>query len=291
MGPVIEATLPQADAAVSDHVCIRGVSLPLDRLVDPRRLAPESVATLHRDFTGAAPFPHLVLDGLFDPTLLDLVAQEFDLLDPVHWRRSLDGHHEQTLRSQPAAPLGHAAELYFGVLNSGWFVRFLQSATGVDNLIPDAQLDNGGFHEAQRGGRFRIHTDFNKHARTGLANEMVLITYLNRDWDPAWGGALELWSAKPRECVRRIEPVFGRTVLMQHGAQSFHGHPTPLELPPGRTRRSVAAYFYSHRPEQAGVRPHSTQFMDTSVLRWLRIGARELTPPLVWKAVKRLAGR
>ena len=39
------------------------------------------------------------------------------------------GQHEQTLRSQPGVHLGHAAELYFSVLHSGRFVRFLQEAS------------------------------------------------------------------------------------------------------------------------------------------------------------------
>lgn len=280
-----------ADSTAPDHVSIRGVQLELDRLVDSKPLLPESVAALNHAFMTAQPFPHLVLDGLFDATLLDLMAQEFDLLDASHWRRSEDGQHERTMRSLPCSRLGHAAELYFGVLHSSWFVEFLQQVTGVDDLVTDPHLHDGGFHEARDGGRFRIHTDFNKHVRTMLDNELVLITYLNRHWDPAWGGDLELWSASPKKCVRRIEPVFGRTLLMRETPASFHGHPVPLQLPPGRVRRSVAAYFYSNRRDPQSTRRHPTHFMDRSVPRMLRIAAREITPPVVWNAVKRLVKR
>lgn len=278
-------------AVYADHVSIRGVQLGLDTLVDRSRLLAASAATLRDAFVSAAPFPHLVVDGLFRPELLDLVAEEFDRLPAARWRRSYDGQHERTLRSLPGTRLGHAAELYFGVLHSSAFVEFVQQVTGVDALITDPHLCNGGFHESRRGGRFMIHTDFNKHAQTRLNNEMVLITYLNREWDPAWGGALELWSAEAGRCVRSIEPLFGRTVLMRHGANTFHGHPTPLQIPAGKARRSVAAYYYSHRPEQPAEAIRPTQYMQRSVPRLLRIAAREITPPLVWKAAKRLVGR
>ncbi|WP_280154752.1 2OG-Fe(II) oxygenase [Piscinibacter sp. XHJ-5] len=293
MSSIIEEDSAALDKAAGarDCVTIRGVTLPLDGLVQPERLLPASVSALKQAFAGAEPFAHLVVDGLFDARLLELVAEEFDLLEASRWRRSQDGLHEVTLRSLPSTRLGRAAELYFATLHSGWFVDFLQQVTGVDRLIADPALWNGGFHEARNGGRFRIHTDFNKHAHTGLDNEMVLITYLNRDWNAEWGGALELWRAKPRECVRRIEPAFGRTVLMRHSDVSFHGHPVPLAMPPGQVRRSVAAYFYSNRADQRGVAPHASRYMDSSVLRWMRIAGREVVPPVVWKAAKKLVRR
>jgi hypothetical protein len=277
----------------ADHVRIRGVTLALDRLVDTQRLAAPRLGALKHAFASASPFPHLVIDGLFEPTLLDLVAQEFELLDASRWRRSYDGQHERTLRSLPGSRLGPAAELYFGMLHSGWFVETLQQLTGIGALVTDPQLHDGGFHESRRGGRFRIHADFDTHRHTALHNELVLITYLNRDWDPQWCGALELWSAQPRQCVHRIEPVFGRTVLMRHSPVSFHGHPTPLRLPPDRTRRSLAAYYYSHRGGETAAKPrrHDTRFMERSLPRVLHHGVRQLMPPLLWNAAKRLVRR
>jgi hypothetical protein len=292
MSSLIEGELAAPQAHVTaDHVSIRGVCLPLDRLVDPALLRREAVAALKREFAAAEPFPHLVLDELFDARLLRLVAEEFDLLAESRWRHSQDGLHEVTVRSLPQTRLGRAAELYFATLHAGWFVDFLQEVSGVDGLIADVHLWNGGFHQVRNGGRFRIHTDFNKHPHTRLDNELVLITYLNPDWQGSWGGALELWRAAPRECVRRIEPLFGRTVLMRHSDASFHGHPVPLQMPAGGVRRSVAAYFYSNRGDHHDVAPHPTQFMDRSVVRALRIAAREVVPPIVWKGVKRLVGR
>ncbi len=57
---------------------------------------------------------------------------------------------------------------------------------------------------------------------------MVFITYLNKAWQPEWHGALELWDAESKACVKKVEPEFGRSVLMCNGHRNFHGHPTPL---------------------------------------------------------------
>lgn len=69
----------------------------------------------------------------------------------------------------------------------------------MPELIADTSLHNGGLHESRRGGKFAVHRDFERSTCTGLQNRMVLLTYLNEDWDPAWNGALELWDADRSE--------------------------------------------------------------------------------------------
>lgn len=46
-------------------------------------------------------------------------------------------------------------------------------------------------------------------------------------------------------CEQRIPPTYGRLVVFSTTDFSFHGHPHPLEAPPGRARRSLALYFYT----------------------------------------------
>ena len=42
------------------------------------------------------------------------------------------------------------------------------------------------------GGKFALRTDFTQHTMTKLENRLIFITYLNKDWLPSYGGALEL---------------------------------------------------------------------------------------------------
>jgi len=61
--------------STADAVVIRGVKLPLTDLVDRDALGPEALAEFQRRLRTAQPFPHLVIDGLFNPDLLDLIAE------------------------------------------------------------------------------------------------------------------------------------------------------------------------------------------------------------------------
>ena len=63
---------------VADFVSIRGVRLLMDQLVDASFFTPEATQRLREQLFAATPFPHLVIEGLFNPALLELVREEFD---------------------------------------------------------------------------------------------------------------------------------------------------------------------------------------------------------------------
>jgi hypothetical protein len=198
---------------------------------------------LRAKFASAAPFPHLVIDGLFPADRLHAATQDFEAAPAATWRRIQSGM--QTKRATlPDSPLPASVQDYFNHVNSGPFIRFLSDITGVANLIPDPALHGGGMHEVGEGGAFEIHIDFEQHPRTFLNNRLVVITYLNDEWQPADGGDLELWDTKPARCAASITPIFGRTVIMQQSRVSAHGHPRPIRA--GRKRRSITAYFYTN---------------------------------------------
>lgn len=280
---------PAVTGTSSDRIRIRGVDLPLDRLVDPRLRDPAWRTTLKQRLSDAQPFPHLVLDDLFHPDLLALVAQEFD--DESLWTR-VSSAYEFTRRSALGAPLGPASQLYFDIVNSGWFTTCVSSITGVPYLLTDPLLFGGGLHESRVGSHFAVHRDFNKHRHVGLTNEMVVITYLNKGWQPEWGGDLELWDADRKRCMARVRPEFGQTLILPHGPRSFHGHPKPLTPPEGVVRRSVAVYYYSSPyAQQQREDEMASTFMAPRRIDQVKQVARMLTPPLAWKLARKLAQR
>lgn len=164
----------------ADFVSIRGVCLPRGELVNPALFAPGQRERLREQLVSAIPFPHLVLENTFHPTLLELVAEEFDALPSTYWAE-VKTPYESTRRSVLGAALGPASQLYFDIINSGWFIDWLSSITGVPYLLPDPKLFGGGLHESRTGATFAVHRDFNRHRHLGLRNEMVFITYLNKD--------------------------------------------------------------------------------------------------------------
>jgi hypothetical protein len=272
-----------------DSVHVRGVRLLLSQLVAHSYFTPESIAHLKHRLLSAAPFPYLVIKDLFNPALLELVREEFDL-QPQHGWKDVCSVYESTRRSELGAALGPASQIYFDLVNSSWFMQWVSAITGTPYLLSDPQRFGGGLHESRPEGNFAIHRDFSYHPHVGLKNEMVMITYLNPGWQAAWGGVLELWNAKNGQCKATVSPEFGHTLLMPHGPASYHGHPGPLCPPEGITRRSVACYYYtSPKAGQQDPDEAVSIFMHTRKTDRAKKALRLMTPPLAWKALKRLS--
>ncbi|WP_218668911.1 2OG-Fe(II) oxygenase [Variovorax sp. KK3] len=264
--------------------------LPRAELVDRSLFTPERREQLRDQLMAGAPFPHLVLENIFNPALLELVLEEFEAQSD-NWT-DVKSRYESTRRSVLGPTLGPATQLYFDIIHSGWFIDWLSSLTGVPYLLSDPKLFGGGLHESRTGATFAVHRDFNRHRHLGLKNEMVFITYLNKGWHPDWGSGLELWDKKHNRCVTTVQPEFGRTILLPHGPVSYHGHTKPLQAPDGRPRRSVAAYYYTsplagkqHGDESASV------FMKTHKVDRVKAFARMMTPPAVWLLARKVTGR
>jgi hypothetical protein len=277
-----------APVGAADYISIRGTRLEFAELVDPRLFDVRHREDLRQQLRIAQPFEHLVVDGWFSVKLLKLVREEFDLY-PFHDERNVQQKYEKTIRSPRNPVLGPASGLYFSLVNSGWFANLLSFITGVDELIVDHTLRNGGLHESRAGGKFNIHRDFERNACTGLKNEMVLLTYLNEDWNPEWNGGLELWDAKREKCVRKVEPEMGRSILMRNGPVHFHGHPVPMTIPEGKVRRSLATYYYVNEKHWKWHRGQTTSlYLSPEGFDKVKQWAKRVTPPVVWDTLKRV---
>ncbi len=232
-----------------------------DDVFNVNMLSRASVASLRRKFSEANPFPHVVIDGLFQPEFLDRVLDDYTagFHDWVHY----DSANEVKTGTRPNAKLGRGSQRYFDIIHRGQFVQFLSAVTGIEGLLPDPSLFGGGLHKIEHGGRFSPHIDFNKHPVTLLDNRLVFITYLNKGWEASYGGALELWDVASKTSVTEVVPVFGRSILFAHSESSLHGHPNPVAAPDRRPRRSVAAYFYTNSAQAtAAETARTTQFLD-----------------------------
>jgi hypothetical protein len=258
-------------------------SLEADSVFTKGALSRGRAAELRQKFSAATPFPHVVIDQLFQPDFLAKVLEDFSVGfgDWVHYNTT----NEVKRGTRPNAKLGAGSQRYFDVIHRGQFVQFLSAITGIDGLLPDPSLFGGGLHEIPTGGRFTVHTDFNRHPVTALDNRLVFITYLNKDWDASYGGALELWDAASQTCVSEVVPLFGRSILFAHTPHSLHGHPNPVSAPGGRARRSVAAYFYTNGgPGIEAEETHTTRFLAAPQFgRWgkLVVTANYVSPMLM----------
>jgi Rps23 Pro-64 3,4-dihydroxylase Tpa1-like proline 4-hydroxylase len=252
---------------------------------------------LLEEFQHADPFPHIVIDGLFEHQQLSAISEEFSQIAPEDWVRYRSVN-EVKAGTRQGAQFGPATQAYFDVIHRDRFLRFLSAVTGIQNLIPDPSLFGGGLHEIWPGGKFSVHTDFTRHPKTGLTNRLVMITYLNEGWEDSFGGALQLWNARQNACVVKVSPLLGRTIIFEQVADSLHGHPDPVCTSDGRTRRSITAYFYTAPSRQAEFNTSwsSTQFLKNGKLQFSRSDrvkqlVHSLTPPVLFEGLKQVRHR
>lgn len=195
-------------------------------------------------FQSAEPFPHAVFDNLFDPAILMSIAGEFP--KPREMSQRFVGKIEGGKTSESdISNFGPITREFFFWMNSAPVLNALENLTGIQGLIPDPYLSGGGLHQTSSGGCLKIHADFNVHMRLRLVRRLNLLVYLNHDWNPEWGGELELWDGSMSRCVRRVHPGLGAVVVFETSQTSFHGLPEPLRCPNHLTRKSLALYYYT----------------------------------------------
>jgi Rps23 Pro-64 3,4-dihydroxylase Tpa1-like proline 4-hydroxylase len=230
--------------------------------VVPRRARLDAIVKDQADaYRHASPFPHVVLDELFDERLLTTIASEFPPLDG-RWHET-DALHEVKRSIEDERLLGPSTRQLVHALNTSTFVTFLERLTGIEGLLVDPHFRGGGLHQIFPGGFLGIHQDFNLYPRLRVYRRLNIIVYLNKDWQEEWGGHLELWNPSTGRCEKRVLPLFNRTVLFDTSPNSWHGHPHPLTCPADRSRKSLALYYYSvDYPHEEDLHPHSTIFQD-----------------------------
>jgi hypothetical protein len=263
---------------------------------DRDRLASFASANAVR-YQHAEPFPHIVIDDFLPEATLDRLLTAFPEPDDLEWRR-FDSDQEVKLASEDPSTMPDVIRQVLAEFNSATMIDFLERLTGIEGLIPDPHYWGGGLHQIESGGHLDIHSDFNWHNRLLLDRRLNLLLYLNPDWQPQWGGALELWDRDMRECRQRIVPLANRCVIFSTTDDSLHGHPEPVACPTGRTRRSLALYYYSNgRPAAEISSSRTTAFKPRPGEAWRRPPsagpslASRLTPPILADAARRTRDR
>jgi len=214
-------------------------------------------------YINAEPFPHVVLDDLFDSDVLDAVLRDFPAPGDMQWMRFDNPLEKKLGYSHERSIISMDVRNFLNDMNSFQMLLWLEALTGIDGLIPDPYFGGGGLHQIEPGGFLKVHADFNVHPKLKIDRRLNMLIYLNKEWREEYGGHLELWDRSGKECCQRILPIFNRTVIFSTTDTSFHGHPHPLKAPPEATRKSVSLYYYTAgRPPEERSTPHDTQFIQ-----------------------------
>lgn len=198
-------------------------------------------------YRAARPYPHAVFDGFLGKERARHLASRFPGPEHAAWMRR--DYAEQSARFGQLQRTGFegvdaALRHLLAELSAMAFLDFLTALTGIEGLIADPHFRGAGPSLTLPGGHLALHADFNRDRTRHLERKLTVLYYLGADWQPEWGGALELWNEARSECQAKYLPVLDRLIVMAHGDTFWHGHPDPLACPEGRYRASVAAYYY-----------------------------------------------
>jgi hypothetical protein len=237
-----------------------------------------SAETTRRSFEGAKPFRHVVLRDFLEPQAAEALLADFPSFDA---RKAINEHGEvgrkavvESVRS--VSPFYRA---FYDYINSKPFLDAMSSLTGIPDLISDATLFGGGTHENLDGQSLDVHVDFNIDERRMLHRRVNLLVYLNKEWDDAWGGAIELhsnpWYPDADE-VKAFPPLFNHALIFETNEFSWHGFKR-IRLPEDRrqlSRKSFSIYLYTkERPVDEVVAPHTTFYVPDPLPPSIAAGA------------------
>ena len=224
------------------------------------------------EYSQAQPFPHIVIDNFLPPSLLNGVIDDFQNYNNWGWDNSDYSKDHQVKKffspwnNDGDTTLPINTKLILNYFNSPDVISMLEKLTGIEGLIADPTLLGGGMHKIESGGKLSIHADSRKHTINGDYRRINLLIYLNKDWNKEWGGSLQLWDKDMTTMVQDIQPIFNRVVIFNTGADTYHGHPHPLNTPNGMSRISLALYYYTkENPDTEENSVTSAVWKDTHV--------------------------
>ena len=214
----------------------------------------------HQEYINASPFPHIILDNLFDLDTLRNISAEFPRM-----QEKMRGKANKTTLNKLSFRQPEKLELFEPLtaefsreLNSLEFCKFLENLTGIESIQSDPYFEGGGPHEIKKGGFLKMHVDFNIHPITNQDRRINVLIYLNENWQEEYKGQLDLWDTEMGDLKKSVLPIINRVVIFNTTENSWHGHPDPLACPETMSRKSLAFYYYTD-PEPGQSRSgHST---------------------------------
>lgn len=231
---------------------------------------------LAAQFQRREPFRHVVIDDFFTADACARLLAEFPPFERGNARNEAGevGNKSTIERIRGLGPTYTALD---DLVRTREFLDLIGRVTGIDDLLYDPWYFGGGTHENRHGQDLDAHVDFNRHPLERWHRRLNLIIYLNREWDAAWRGELDLHS-DPRcadDKIVSIAPLYNRAVIFETTESSWHGF-RRIDLPDDKralSRKSIALYFYTtQRPQDELADTHSTIYVDPPLPRRFQPG-------------------
>lgn len=252
--------------------------------------------SLQDEFLANKPFNHIIIDNFFLPEVAEQLAKEFPAYDSPVW----NAHYNNAIENKKACnhwdKFPRTTYAAFHYLCGTGFENIVSEITGNQGVQSDVGLHGGGWHAHTTSGKLNVHLDYSIHPKLQLERHYNLIVYITPDWNPEWGGGLELWDhhedGTPSELITTVENRFNRAVLFDTTQHSWHGLPKDLKCPDGIMRQSMAVYYVTEPAKHADTRsralfvPHGAQADDPEILELIKLRSQEATVEKTYKGLK-----
>jgi len=200
------------------------------------------------EFMNGDPYKHCIIDNFLDEKTFEDIYNAYPDIktskwhiynNPIEIKWALDD-----FKNLPTY------QKLINFLQSEETLKLFKSIVDIENLENDQHLHGAGIHCHPKGGKLDVHLDYSIHPISGKERRLNLIIYLNKHWEEEWNGALELWKPyendkNPKECIKKIYPIYNRAVLFQTNNISLHGLPEIIKCPENEFRKSFAIYYVS----------------------------------------------
>lgn len=232
-----------------------------------------------QEFHLAKPFNHVVIDDFFFPEIADTLSSEFpdyDASDINIYKNALEN--KRTMNHWDKFP--PTTYRVFNIFGHD-LVKEFRNLIDEENLWFDFGLNGGGWHMHGRSGNNNIHLDYSIHPKLGMQRKLNIIVYLTKDWNPSWGGGLELWSHdeninRPKDLIKIVDNKYNRAIVFDTTQNSWHGLPKFISCPEGIIRKSLAGYYVKTAPSDVDNRgralfvPREDQKDDPTIAELIR---------------------
>ena len=224
-------------------------------------------AAIRQSYETAKPFRHVCIEGFLEASVAERLLAEFPPFDVKHAKSEMGKTGGKAVVTDLPS-IGPAYKEFYDYMRSRRFLDAVSGMLGIPDLLFDPAMYGGGTHENLNGQELDPHIDFNYDPVRRLHRRLNLLVYLNKEWDPVWGGGIELHS-NPRDWehdeVKTFNCSFNRGVIFETNEHSWHGFPR-IELPEGKrhlSRKCISVYLYTRKRTKSEIAPpHGTFYVQ-----------------------------
>lgn len=229
----------------------------INKIINPKYTSEANIAELNNQFVNAPHCQHIFLDDFFTEETASTLYENFPSFESLNViRKSLNENKREDYNFEAWHPTFQKVR---ETLASKEFSEIISRITGIDGLFTNFDSLGQGIHQGAKGSYLDVHIDVNVNVEKKIWRRVNLLVYLNKDWEAAFGGDIELWDPEMNECVVKYPCFMNKALIFVTDKNSPHGY-SKINVPEGETRKSYYAYYYT--PLEEGVKYEDSRFLS-----------------------------